>query len=195
MSLIIMIMLISLRSKWCNFFSHEQDRVGSWYLAFAYISIKQQNIMKWSSSHKDTYHDVHGLRFWVVLLWLGNGPLYPYHLGLFHWYRGNPVIAPWLWSNPEENWYVCHCIDVIMSAMASQITQPFVQAQIKENMKALSHWPLCGESTGDWWILLTRASNAENASIWWRHHDHTHPLETDNVNATNKAQQTHAHFL
>ena len=30
--------------------------------------------------------------------------------------------------------------------------QPFVQAQIKENIKAPRHWPLWGESTGDRWI-------------------------------------------
>ena len=39
-----------------------------------------------------------------------------------------------------------HYSDVIMSAMA------FVQAQMKENIKA------------------QMASNAENVSIWWRHH-------------------------
>ena len=49
-----------------------------------------------------------------------------------------------------------------MSAMASQITasrlfaQPFVQALIKENIKAPSHWPLQGESTGDRRIPLTK---------------------------------------
>ena len=42
--------------------------------------------------------------------------------------------------------------------------QPFVQAQTKENIKAPCHWPLWGEITGD------RPSNAENVSIWWRHH-------------------------
>ena len=65
-----------------------------------------------------------------------------------------------------------------MKAMASQITgvysqlfaQPFVQAQLKENFKAPSHWPLWGESTGDRWIPSQRASSAENVSIWWRHH-------------------------
>ena len=31
-------------------------------------------------------------------------------------------------------------------------TQPL---QIKENIKALHHWPLCGEFTGDWWIPRT----------------------------------------
>ena len=69
-----------------------------------------------------------------------------------------------------------HCGDVIMSAMASQITsrlftQSFIQAQIKENIKAPRHWPLWGEFTGHRWIPRTqKASNAENVFIWWRHH-------------------------
>ena len=60
-----------------------------------------------------------------------------------------------------------HYNDVIMSAMVSQITnltlftQPLIQAQMKENIKVLRHWPLAAQ----------KASNAENASIWWRHHD------------------------
>ena len=46
--------------------------------------------------------------------------------------------------------------DVIMSAMASQITSiTIVQAQNKENTKAPRHWPLCGEFTGDRWIPRT----------------------------------------
>ena len=73
--------------------------------------------------------------------------------------------------------------------------QPFIQTQITENTKAQRHWPLCGEFTGDRWIPRTNgqlrgsvtglcagnspgtddfpaqmASNAENVSIWWRHH-------------------------
>ena len=46
--------------------------------------------------------------------------------------------------------------------------QLFVQVQIKENIKALRHWPLWGEFTGDRW----RASNEEVFSVWWRHHGH-----------------------
>ena len=34
-------------------------------------------------------------------------------------------------------------------------TQPFTQAQIRENIKALRHWRLCGEFTGDRWIPRT----------------------------------------
>ena len=44
------------------------------------------------------------------------------------------------------------------------------KAEIKENIKALRLWPLWGEFTGDRWIPAQRASNAENVSIWWRHH-------------------------
>ena len=53
-----------------------------------------------------------------------------------------------------------HYNDVIMSAMASQITgvlfvfQPFVQEQIKEYVKAPIHWPFYGESNQ--WIPLTK---------------------------------------
>ena len=42
--------------------------------------------------------------------------------------------------------------------------------QSKENIKAPRLWPLWGEFTGDRWFPRTRASNAENVSIWWRHH-------------------------
>ena len=74
-----------------------------------------------------------------------------------------------------------HYSDVIMSAMASQITgvsfaQPFVQAQIRESIKSLRHWPLWWEPTGDWWIPLTKGRNAENVSMWWRHHIHVSKL-------------------
>ena len=39
-------------------------------------------------------------------------------------------------------------------------TQPFIQMQIQENIKALRHWPLCGEFTGEFPAQM--ASNAEN---------------------------------
>ena len=47
-----------------------------------------------------------------------------------------------------------------MSAIAAQITslitQAFIQAQIKGNIKAPRHWPLWGEFTGDRWIPRTK---------------------------------------
>ena len=59
----------------------------------------------------------------------------------------------------------------LKSQAARLFTQPFIQAQINENIKAPRHWPLLGEFTGDRRIPPQRASNAENVSIWWRHHD------------------------
>ena len=50
-------------------------------------------------------------------------------------------------------------------------TRPFIQTQIKVNIKAPRHWPLCGEFTGTGEFPAQRASYAENVSIWWRHHD------------------------
>ena len=58
---------------------------------------------------------------------------------------------------PNGNWYCrlatsSHYSDVIMGAMvrclkspALRLFQPFIQAQIEENIKAPHHWPLCGE--------------------------------------------------
>ena len=59
-----------------------------------------------------------------------------------------------------------------MTTMASQITsltvftQSFIRAQIKENIKAPRHWPVCGEVTGTGEFPAQWASNAENVSIW-----------------------------
>ena len=35
-------------------------------------------------------------------------------------------------------------------------TQRFIQAQIKENIKAPRHWSLWGAFAGDWWIPRTK---------------------------------------
>ena len=67
-----------------------------------------------------------------------------------------------------------HYNDVIMGTMASQIPSltivysTVIQAQIKENIKAPRHWPLCREFTGEFPAQM--ASNVENVSIGWRHH-------------------------
>ena len=49
--------------------------------------------------------------------------------------------------------------------------QPFIQAQKKDNIKAMRRWLLCeGDSPVSGEFPVQRASNAENVSIWWRHH-------------------------
>ena len=50
-----------------------------------------------------------------------------------------------------------HYSDLIMGAMSSRFfAQTFVQAQIKENIKAPRHRPLWVEFTGDRWISLAK---------------------------------------
>ena len=49
-----------------------------------------------------------------------------------------------------------HYSDVIMITMASQITSLTIEVQIKENIKAPRHWPLCGEFIGDRWSPRTK---------------------------------------
>ena len=64
-----------------------------------------------------------------------------------------------------------HYCDVIMGAMASQITSlmivysTFIQAQIKENIKASHHCLCAGDSPGTGEFPAQMASNAENVSI------------------------------
>ena len=58
----------------------------------------------------------------------------------------------------------------LKSPASRLFTQPFIQTQIKENIKAPRHWPLCGELTGTGEFPTHRTSYAENVSIWWRHH-------------------------
>ena len=53
---------------------------------------------------------------------------------------------------------------VLKSPASRLFTQPFIQAQIKENIKAPRHWPLWGEFTGEFPAQMV--SNAENVSIW-----------------------------
>ena len=45
------------------------------------------------------------------------------------------------------------------------------KAQIKENIKAPRHWPLCEESPVTGEFPAQKASNVENVSIWRRHYD------------------------
>ena len=44
----------------------------------------------------------------------------------------------------------------LKSPVSRLLAQPFVEMQIKENVKASCHWPLWGESTGDRGIPITK---------------------------------------
>ena len=64
-----------------------------------------------------------------------------------------------LWLR-DQIWVLNFCITVtslwarwrLKSPASPLFTQPFIQVQIKENIKAPRHWPLCGEFIGDRWI-------------------------------------------
>ena len=73
----------------------------------------------------------------------------------------------------------------LKSPASRLFTQPFIQAQIKENTKAPRHWPLCGEITGTGEFPAQRASNAENVSIWWRHN--VNPPRTADITTTKQS--------
>ena len=51
-----------------------------------------------------------------------------------------------------------HCVSKLPASRL--FTQPFIQAQIKENIKAPRHWPLCGEFTGIGEFPAQMASNS-----------------------------------
>ena len=57
--------------------------------------------------------------------------------------------------------------DVSNHQQLDWLPKPFVQAQIKENIKAPRHWPLWGESTGHRWIPLTKGMSF---MLYLRHH-------------------------
>ena len=59
----------------------------------------------------------------------------------------------------------------LKSPASRLFTQPFIQTQIKENIKA-PHTGLCaGNSPGTGEFPAQIASNTKNVSIWWRHDD------------------------
>ena len=78
----------------------------------------------------------------------------------------------------------------LKSPASPLFTQPFIQTQIKENIKAPHHWPLCGDFNGTGEFPAQMASNAENVSIWWRRHEKKNPT-TDNINKTKHNKRLH----
>ena len=60
---------------------------------------------------------------------------------------------------------IWHYKDFIMSTIVYPITSLAIvyttvnQAQIKEHIKALCHWPMCGEFTGDRWSPSTKGQS------------------------------------
>ena len=85
------------------------------------------------------------------------------------------ILDLWMLRPNILSWHFNYS-DVIMArwrlnSPASRLfTQPFIPGQIKESIKAPRHWPLCGNSPVTGELTAQMGSNAENISIWWRHH-------------------------
>ena len=73
---------------------------------------------------------------------------------------------------------VKHYCDAIRGTVASQITNlTIVYTTVypdadQSKHQTPCHWTLCGNSRGTGEFPAQMANNAENASIWWRHHDY-----------------------
>ena len=78
----------------------------------------------------------------------------------------------------------------LKSPASRLFTQPFIQAQIKDNIKAPRHWPLWGEFPGE--FPSQRTSSAESVFIWWRHHEKI--ISGVNVHVLNDECDTNKHF-
>ena len=62
----------------------------------------------------------------------------------------------------------------LKSPASRLFTQPFIRAQIKENIKARVTGLCAGNSPRTGEFPAQMASNAEYVSIWWRHHGASH---------------------
>ena len=82
------------------------------------------------------------------------------------WYKLITVKSWWV------RWHLKSLALHLKSLALRLFTQVFIQAQIKENIKAPHYWPLGGEFTGDRWIPHTKGQKREKyfhlmTSSWW----------------------------
>ena len=95
------------------------------------------------------------------------------------------------WRHNGRDWH-------LKSPASRLFTQPFIQTQIKENIKALCHWLCAGNSSGTGEFPARMASNAENVSIWWRHHgisqQHDH-CDTQSRGLETLPHSNHQHLM
>ena len=95
-----------------------------------------------------------------------------------HSARWVPSASPWSWrprENASTSWYlIFHYNDVIMTKMASRITSlavvystAYSDADQRKHQSSAS-LAFVWRIHRDRWIPRTKASYAENVSIWWR---------------------------
>ena len=62
----------------------------------------------------------------------------------------------------------------LITSLTTVYSTIYLDVDQRKNIKAPRQWPLCGEFTGTGEFPAQMASNAENVSIWWRHHELNH---------------------
>ena len=109
--------------------------------------------------------------------------------GVFReYFRGNCYFMDTKVDNPEEYVHckryaqqmICHCNAVIMSAVASH-SMVWSRCRSKKTSKLRDHGLCERNSPVTSEFPAQRASNAENVSIWWRHHGYSSFLRLQSV--------------
>ena len=133
-----------------------RDKFKNWHIIFQSPIIEPSLKLIW------------GIRTYAsFVLYIVHHSFIEVRCGLHRWTKCyfliRPLIGRSLLRSPPNEF---HYNDVIMSAMASQITNRTIvcstvysgfDQQIKENIKAPCHWPLWGEFTVAWWIPRTKS--------------------------------------
>ena len=147
---------------------HFPNHKGVWIYAQWWKSPcwgRREVLMKYISIFFSIYRHRDCTIDWMFSLWKTMAQLC--YLLCNQWLSGSPwslEYCSWLVDNRASEWYLW-TLDIwwlitvtsywdrwrLKSPASPLVTQPFIQAQknIKENIKAPRHWPLCGEFTGD----------------------------------------------
>ena len=102
-----------------------------------FVNLRRLYIFVFEFNRVYSTHSNPWIRFMLLMIQSGYHRFHVFVLG-----RDITLTSQWVRLRPK-------------SPALPLFTQPFIQAQIKENIKAPCHWPLCGEFTGDRWIPRT----------------------------------------
>ena len=127
-----------------------------WKIPFLhYVTLSKDLKYNLSLTSKPRFYSVPSER----LMFINHSPVGVY--AIIHQQQMSPMgkpITPTLQQFRSYLMFPCirmtsQCARQRLQSPASRLfTQPLIQTQIKENIKAPRHWPLCGEFTGERWI-------------------------------------------
>ena len=163
-------------------------------MGWNYLSIpKLQRCNRWSLGTDKKFH---------LTLYQACDYLSMLGLKFNHVSKSGPWWQTTSWTNYDPvQWHTHHYDDVTMSLMASQITSlTIVYSTVysgadQRKLQSSASLAIVRGIHRDRWIPRTRASNAENVSIWWRLHDEPPSLNVLHIEAeTNWPPFSRRHF-